>query len=75
MKFFKDAPLAQREMIVWRFRKWGIKRVLFGTDYLKILPEETPKEALTTLGQYPFTQEEINTILTNDGSAWLKGTP
>ena len=45
--------------------------MFIGSDYLKILPEETPKEALETLGKYPFTQEEIDTILSNDGSAWL----
>jgi predicted TIM-barrel fold metal-dependent hydrolase len=71
LKFYKDAPLAHRELIVWRFRKWGIDRVFLGSDYLKALPEETPKEALETLGKYPFTQEEIDTILSNDGSAWL----
>jgi predicted TIM-barrel fold metal-dependent hydrolase len=71
LKFYKDAPLEHRELIVWRFRKWGINRVFMGSDYLKILPEETPKEALETLGKYPFTQEEIDTILSNDGSAWL----
>jgi uncharacterized protein len=72
LKYFRDAPLAQRELIVWRFRKWGVKRLFLGSDYLKAVPEETPKEALETLGKYPFTQEEIDTILSNDGSAWLK---
>jgi uncharacterized protein len=71
LKFYKDAPLAKRELIVWRFRKWGIERVLFGSDYMMFLPEETPKEALATLSNYPFTQEEIDIILSNDGSAWL----
>jgi predicted TIM-barrel fold metal-dependent hydrolase len=71
LKFYRDAPLAKRELMVWRFRKWGIERVLFGTDYLSFAPEETPKEALETLTMYPFTQEEIDTILANDGSAWI----
>jgi predicted TIM-barrel fold metal-dependent hydrolase len=71
LKFYRDAPLAKRELIVWRFRKWGIERVLFGSDYLSFVPVETPKEALETLTMYPFTQEEIDTILANDGSAWL----
>jgi predicted TIM-barrel fold metal-dependent hydrolase len=71
LKFYKDAPLAKRELIVWRFRKWGIERVLFGSDYMMFLPEETPKEALATLSNYPFTQKEIDIILSNDGSAWL----
>jgi predicted TIM-barrel fold metal-dependent hydrolase len=71
LKFYRDAPLAKRELIVWRFRKWGIERVLFGSDYLSFVPEETPKETLETLTMYPFTQEEIDTILANDGSAWL----
>ena len=73
LKFFRDAPESQRELMVWRFRRWGIDRVLFGSDYLKVQPEETPAEALQTLSRYPFTQEEINTILSNDGSAWLLG--
>jgi predicted TIM-barrel fold metal-dependent hydrolase len=71
LKYFRDAPLAERELIVWRFRQWGIDRVLWGSDYLTILPEETPQEAIETLTKYPFTQEEIDTILANDGSAWL----
>jgi predicted TIM-barrel fold metal-dependent hydrolase len=71
LKFYRDAPLAKRELIVWRFRKWGIERVLFGSDYLSFVPVETPKEALETLTMYPFTQEEIDTILANDGSSWL----
>lgn len=71
LKFYKDAPLATRELIVWRFRKWGIERVLFGSDYIEFKPEETPGEALDTLREYPFTQEELDTILSNDGSEWL----
>jgi predicted TIM-barrel fold metal-dependent hydrolase len=71
LKFYRDAPLAKRELIVWRFRKWGIERVLFGSDYLSFVPVETPKEALETLTMYPFTQEEIDMILANDGSSWL----
>jgi predicted TIM-barrel fold metal-dependent hydrolase len=71
LKFYKDAPLAKREMMVWRFRQWGIERVLFGSDYLRFLPEETPLETLDTLTRYPFTQQEINVILGNSGTAWL----
>ena len=71
LKFYRDAPLATRELIVWRFRKWGIERVLLGSDYISFEPEETPAEAIETLRQYPFTEEEIGTILSNDGSAWL----
>jgi predicted TIM-barrel fold metal-dependent hydrolase len=71
LKFYKDAPAATRELIVWRFRKWGIERVLLGSDYLKLEPEETPGEAIETLRQYPFTQAELDTILSNDGSRWL----
>ena len=71
MKFYKDAPLAKRELMVWRLKKWGLERVFFGSDYLQISPVETPKEALQTLSKYPFTQEEIDLILGNDASAWL----
>ena len=45
----------------------------FGSDNLKIAPVETPKEALETLSKYPFTQEEVDMILSNDASAWLFG--
>jgi len=71
LKFYRDAPLATRELIVWRFRKWGIDRVLLGSDFITFQPEETPAEAIETLKQFPFTDEELQTILSNDGSAWL----
>jgi predicted TIM-barrel fold metal-dependent hydrolase len=70
LEFHADAPLAERELMVWRLRKWGIDHVLFGSDYF-VLFGETPKEALETLIKYPFTQAELDTILSNDGSAWL----
>lgn len=70
LAFHVDAPLAERELIVWRFRKWGIKNVLFGSDYF-VFEGETPLETLDILRQYPFTQKELDTILSNDGSAWL----
>jgi predicted TIM-barrel fold metal-dependent hydrolase len=70
LAFYADAPLAQRELIVWRLRKWGIDHVLFGSDYF-VLDGETPAETLAILTQYPFTQAELDTILSNDGSAWL----
>jgi predicted TIM-barrel fold metal-dependent hydrolase len=73
LKFYRDAPLAKRELIVWRLRKWGLDRVFYGSDYLMIAPAETPQEALETLIQYPFTQQEIDLILSNDASAWLFG--
>jgi predicted TIM-barrel fold metal-dependent hydrolase len=68
--FHSDAPLAQRELMVWRLRKWGIEHVLFGSDYFAFVGE-TPRQALETLTKYPFTQAELDTILGNDGSAWL----
>ena len=70
LTYFSDAPLAQRELMVWRLRKWGIDRVLFGSDYFAFFGD-TPAEALATLTKYPFTQKEIDTILNNDGSEWL----
>jgi predicted TIM-barrel fold metal-dependent hydrolase len=73
LKFYEDAPLAKRELMVWRLKKWGLERVFLGSDYLMFSPVETPKEALETLSKYPFTQEEIDIILDNDASAWLFG--
>ena len=73
LKFYKDAPLSKKELIVWRLRKWGLERVFFGSDYLMLAPAESPKEALETLSKYPFTQEEIDLITSNDASAWLEG--
>ena len=52
LEFFRDAPLAKRDLMVWRLRKWGLERVLFGSDYLMLSPVETPKEALETLSKY-----------------------
>jgi len=72
LKFYKDAPLAKRELMVWRFRKWGMERVLFGSDFIEFKPEETPREALETLRQYPFSDDELETILSNDGQRWLE---
>lgn len=60
--------------MVWRFRNRGIDRVLFGSDYFRYGEDESPKQALETLAQYPFTQEEIDTIVKNDVSAWLGKT-
>lgn len=73
LAFFKDAPMSAKELMVWRLKKWGLERVFFGSDYLMIAPVETPQQALETLEQYPFTQEEIDLILGNDASAWLNG--
>jgi predicted TIM-barrel fold metal-dependent hydrolase len=74
LAFYSDAPWSQRELIVWRLRKWGIERVFFGSDYLSLAPAQTPQEALATLAKYPFTRKEITTILGNDASAWLAGS-
>jgi hypothetical protein len=70
LTFYQDAPLSQRELLVWRLRKWGIDHVLFGSDYFAF-DGATPKESLQTLTAYPFTQEELDTILSNDGSEWF----
>jgi predicted TIM-barrel fold metal-dependent hydrolase len=71
LAYFKDAPAGVKERIVWQFRNWGIDRVFLGSDYISFGVDETPKEAIETLLSYPFTQAEIDTILSNDGSAWL----
>ena len=70
----KDDPLLNKELIVSRLRRWGIDKVLFASGYLDIgNGSQTPEEALETLSSYPFTQEEIDTIVGNDASAWLTG--
>lgn len=70
----QDAPLSERELIVWRLRKFGLDHVLFGSDYLATDPTaDTPGEALKAVSAYPFTQAELDSILGNDGSAWLGG--
>jgi predicted TIM-barrel fold metal-dependent hydrolase len=71
---YEDAPSAERELIVWRLKKFGLDRVLFGSDYLLIDPTAiTPREALRVLTAYPFSQDELDQILNNDGSSWLVG--
>jgi len=70
LAFFRDAPKAQRQLMVWRLRKWGIDHVLFGSDYFAF-SGQTPRETLDILADYPFTKAEMRTILTNDGSSWL----
>ncbi len=70
----QDAPLAERELIIWRLRQFGLDHVLFGSDYLAADPTaDTPAEALNAMKAYPFTQAELDSILGNDGSAWLAG--
>ena len=54
---------------MWRLKTWGLERVLFGSDYRMVAPVETPQEAVETLTKYPFTQKEIDIILSND--AWV----
>ena len=73
LNFYNDAPLSKKELMVWRLRKWGLERVLFGSDYLLLSPDATPAEALEIISSYPFTQTEIDLILSNDASAWLFG--
>ena len=73
LNFYKDAPKAQKELMVWRIKKWGIERVFFASDYLKFAPDATPAEALDIIRSYPFTRTELSTILNNDASTWLTG--
>lgn len=70
----EEDPLLNKELIVSRLRRWGIDKVLFASGHLDITNgSQTPAEALDTLSTYPFTQSEIDTIVGNDGSAWLTG--
>jgi predicted TIM-barrel fold metal-dependent hydrolase len=71
LAYYKDSPLSVRELMVWRLRTWGIDRVLFGSDYFQYGEDETPLETLSTLAAYPFTQDELATIVENDASEWL----
>ena len=73
LNFYKDAPKAQKELMVWRIKKWGIERVFFASDYLMVAPDATPAEALDIINSYPFTRKELSTILANDASTWLTG--
>ena len=73
LKRYQDAPLSKRETIVWRLRKFGIGKVHMGSDYIYVAPQQTPAEAVDTLTHFPFTQEEVDMILSNNGSAWLYG--
>jgi len=73
LNFCNDAPHSKKELMVWCLRKWGLERVLLASDYLLLFPHATPAEALEIISSYPFTQEEIDTILDNDASAWLFG--
>lgn len=71
---FQDAPPSERALMVWRLRKFGLERVFFGSDYIRIDPNaDTPEAALKALAAYPFTQQEIDMILSNDAAAWLEG--
>ena len=74
LNIYENAPLSQRELIVFNLRQWGLRHVLFGSDYLMVAHVKTPKETLETLVKYPFTQEELDIILNNDASAWLSGS-
>ena len=73
LREFEDAPLAKRELIVWQLQKWGVDRLLFSSDHITLLGFPTPGQALETLSKYPFTQEEMELLTSNDASAWLKG--
>lgn len=53
----------QADNIVKAFRGFGIDRVLFGSDW----PVFHPSEVLAFLRRYPFTDEELNKILVNNG--------
>lgn len=74
LEHFRDAPSSKRELIVWRLRQWGVDNLLFSSDHVRILDFPTTARALETLTQYPFTQDEIDVITSNDGSAWLGGS-
>ena len=61
-------------MIVWRLKTWGLERVLSRLRLYDGRAGGEPKEALETLTKYPFTQEEIDIILSNDAWVWLSGS-
>jgi hypothetical protein len=38
----------------------------------RLEPVSTPAEVLAALTRYPFSQAELDMVLNNDGTAWLK---
>ena len=72
LDFNKDAPLVKKELVLWRLRQWGMDHVLLGSGYLKMDPRQTPAEMIDVIGQFPFTQEEID-LITGDAvvNDWL----
>jgi hypothetical protein len=73
LEHFRGAPPSRKEQIVWRLRQWGVDKLLFSSDHVRLLGFPTTARALETLATYPFEQDEIDTITQNDGSAWLEG--
>jgi predicted TIM-barrel fold metal-dependent hydrolase len=74
LTFFDDAPFSTRENIVWQLRAWGLDRVMIGSNYRTTAPEgETPASMLEALTQFPFTQEEVDQLTSNDASLWFTG--
>jgi predicted TIM-barrel fold metal-dependent hydrolase len=72
--YYKDAPVSEKQALVWRLREWGMDRVFFGSGYVAIDEDTaTPASALMALSDYPFQQVEVDTITANTAEAWLTG--
>ena len=72
LDFNKDAPLVKKELVLWRLRQWGMDHVLLGSGFQKLKSRQTPAEMIDVIGQFPFTQEEID-LITSDAvvNDWL----
>ena len=69
---YENAPMSTKELMVYNFRTWGIERVFFASGNTPdIMETQSPGLALATLAKYPFTQSEIDMILSNDASEWI----
>ncbi len=64
--------MSTKELMVYNFRTWGSERVFFASGNTPdIMETQSPGLALATLAKYPFSQSEIDMILSNDASEWM----
>jgi uncharacterized protein len=63
--FYAHSP--EREDLVWYLRQFGIKNVLFGSDY----PAFTPAQTLESVRTLPFTADELEDVLGRNAKTLL----
>jgi predicted TIM-barrel fold metal-dependent hydrolase len=61
----KDTPPATLELVAKRLRQLGMKRILWGTDYVPGGHNVSPKDAWEAFRRLPLTEEEFRTIAQN----------